>query len=227
MNAPLIEAQGLRKRFRGPAVDVDALVGLDLRVRAGEVVGLLGGNGAGKSTTLRILATVLPADGGQARIAGHDVATEAMAARARLGYVSQAGGVDDHVTGRQNLVFQGRLHGLDRRAVAGRAGDLLDGFGLTPIADTSPRTWSGGQRRRLALALGLIHRPQVLLLDEPTVGLDPPAKVALWQRVADLAATGAAVLLSTHDIEEVNRLCHRRLIIERGALASATGPSAW
>ena len=216
----VIEAAGLRKRYRGPAGDVPVLNGVTMAVDAGEVVGLLGVNGAGKSTTLRILAGLLTADAGRALIAGFDVAHDRQQARTRLGYVGQAGGLDEYVTARQNLVFQGRLHGLGARSAGQRADELAARFGFAPMLTTSPRTWSGGQRRRLALALGLMHRPAAILLDEPTVGLDPDIREALWAQITELAEDGAAVLLTTHYLEEARRLCTRALVMSGGVVTT-------
>jgi ABC-2 type transport system ATP-binding protein len=199
--------------------DVRALDGIRFSVREGEVFGLLGPNGAGKSTTVRILVTLTKPDGGRATVAGHDVVAEAGAVRRAIGYVPQASGVDREATGRENLQLQGRLQGLRGAELDGRVDELLELFGLGEKAEALVRTYSGGQKRRLDVATGLVHRPQVLFLDEPTTGLDPEARTAMWEELARLAERERlTILLTTHYLEEADRLAERVAIVSRGRI---------
>jgi daunorubicin resistance ABC transporter ATP-binding subunit len=207
-----VEAEGLVKRF-GETVALD---GVDLAVSAGAIVGLLGPNGAGKTTAVRILATLLAADAGRARVAGHDVATAPEAVRRSLGLTGQFAAVDDALTGRENLVWFGRLRGLAKRAAGDRAAELLATFGLEDAAGDRVKTYSGGMRRRLDLAASLVVEPEVLVLDEPTTGLDPRSRLALWDVVAGLRDRGVAVLLTTQYLEEADRLADRITVVDRG-----------
>ncbi|HEU0335674.1 MAG TPA: ATP-binding cassette domain-containing protein [Gaiellaceae bacterium] len=208
-----IVVDGLEKDYK----DVRALDGMTFSVPAGQVFGLLGPNGAGKSTTVRILVTLTRADGGQASVGGHDVARAAGAVRRAIGYVPQASGVDREATGRENLSLQARLQGMRGDAIASRSNELLELFGLDGKADALVKTYSGGQKRRLDVAMGLVHRPQVLFLDEPTTGLDPEARVAMWDELARLAAAETlTILLTTHYLEEADRLAERVAIVSRG-----------
>ena len=197
--------------------DVRALDGMSFSVPEGQVFGLLGPNGAGKSTTVRTLVTLTKPDGGSAAVAGHDVVREPAAVRRAIGYVPQASGVDREATGRENLILQGRLQGMRRGDAERRAGELLELFSLDEKADALVRTFSGGQKRRLDVATGLMHRPRVLFLDEPTTGLDPEARTAMWDELARLAAAESlTVLLTTHYLEEADRLAERVAIVSRG-----------
>jgi ABC-2 type transport system ATP-binding protein len=208
-----IVVEGLRKRYGG----VDALDGVSFRVREGEVFGLLGPNGAGKSTTVRILVTLTKADSGHAEVAGHDVARQANAVRRSIGYVPQASGIDPEATGRENLTLQGRVQGLGGAKLRSRVMELLELFGLADAADRTVRGYSGGMKRRLDVALGLVHRPRVFFLDEPTTGLDPEARAAMWEELERLAsAERLTILLTTHYLEEADRLAHRLAIVSRG-----------
>jgi ABC-2 type transport system ATP-binding protein len=207
-----IVAEGLVKRFGS----IVALDGLDLAVPTGAVVGLLGPNGAGKTTAVRILATLLAADAGRASVAGHDVATDPEAVRRSLGLTGQFAAVDDALIGRENLVWFGRLRGLAKRPAGERAGELLDAFDLGDAADDRVRTYSGGMRRRLDLAASLVVEPEVLVLDEPTTGLDPRSRLALWDVVAGLRDRGVTVLLTTQYLEEADRLADRIVVVDHG-----------
>ncbi len=198
--------------------------GIDLEVGAGDVFGLLGPNGAGKSTTLRMLTTLLTPTAGEAEVAGFDLRTEAERVRGRIGYVSQQGGVDLSVSGRRELVFQGRLYGLDRLTASARAEDLLRGFELKACADRAIQSYSGGQRRRLEIALGLVHRPVLLFLDEPTTGLDPQARAHLWDEIQGLRAQGTTVFLTTHYLDEADALCDRVAIVDHGSVVAEGTP---
>jgi ABC-2 type transport system ATP-binding protein len=210
-----ITVDGLRKSYG----DVQALDGVSFAVREGEVFGLLGPNGAGKSTTVRVLVTLTFADGGSASILGHDVRRDQNAVRRLIGYVPQDSGVDQFGTGRENLLLQGRVQGMGGRELRERAAELLDLVGIADAADRIVKTYSGGMRRRLDIALGLVHRPRVLFLDEPTTGLDPEARVAMWEEVSRLAeAESLTILLTTHYLEEADQLADRLAIVSRGKI---------
>src|SRR3954471_19152692 len=214
-----VEAVDLRKSYptgRGKP-PVTALDGLGFAVEAGTVHGLLGPNGAGKSTTVKILSTLSRADGGTASVAGVDVRTDPDAVRRRIGLVSQKPSSDPMATGRENLVLAARIQGLNRSEAGDRAAWLLDRFGTADAADRLVRTWSGGMARKLDVAIGLVHRPQVLFLDEPTTGLDPEARAELWAEIARLAEKDQmSVLLTTHYLEEADRLAGRLAIVDHG-----------
>jgi ABC-2 type transport system ATP-binding protein len=217
-----IEATGLVKTYSG---DVRALDGLGLEVEQGTIFGLLGPNGAGKSTAVKILTTLSRPDEGEARVAGIDVLRDPGNVRRRIGVVGQRGGLDPQATGRENLVLQGEIHRLPRRELRARADELLDRFGLSEAADRIARTYSGGMQRRLDIALGLIHQPQVLFLDEPTTGLDPEVRAAMWDEISRLAAEdGLTILLTTHYLEEADRLASRLAIVDRGRVVAAGSP---
>ena len=219
-----IVVDGLEKTY-GRAVR--ALDGIRFSVPEGEVFGLLGPNGAGKSTTVRILATLTRADAGRAVVAGHDVASEPAAVRRAIGYVPQASGVDREATGRENLILQGRLQGMRGHDLEQRSADLLETFGLTDKANALVRTYSGGMKRRLDVAMGLVHRPHVLFLDEPTTGLDPEARAAMWEELEALArAEQLTILLTTHYLEEADRLARQVAIISRGRVVVEGEPEA-
>ena len=197
---------------------------MDLRVEPGEIFGFLGPNGAGKTTTLRMLATLLAPTSGSATVAGADLLREPARVRERIGYVAQGGGTDPAVTGREELVLQGRLYGLDARTAAARATELLALLELEPAADRPTATWSGGMKRRLDLGLGLIHRPQVLFLDEPTTGLDPQGRAHLWDEVRRLREAGTTVFITTHYLDEADALCDRLAIIDHGRIVAEGSP---
>jgi ABC-2 type transport system ATP-binding protein len=219
-----VVVSGLEKTY---GKDVRALDGMTFSIPEGQVFGLLGPNGAGKSTTVRILVTLTRPDGGTATVAGHDVAREPDAVRRAIGYVPQASGVDREATGRENLVLQGRLQGMRNADTDRRAGELLELFSLDEKANALVRTYSGGQKRRLDVAMGLMHRPQVLFLDEPTTGLDPEARTAMWDELARLAsAEQLTILLTTHYLEEADRLAERVAIVSRGKVVVEGAPDA-
>lgn len=222
--AHAIEAEGLVKNYPG---DVRALDGLSITVGRGEILGLLGPNGAGKSTTVKILTTLVRPDAGAAAVAGHDVLRRPDRVRRVIGVVSQRSGADPEASGRDNLVLQGRLYGMGGARVRGRAAELLARFGLEDAAGRPVKTYSGGMRRRLDVALGLVHRPQVLFLDEPTTGLDPEARASMWAEIARLAGDDAlAILLTTHYLEEADRLARRLAIVDRGRVVVQGTPDA-
>ena len=209
----------------GSKQGIRALDGLDISVPRGMIYGLLGPNGAGKSTTVKILTSLARPDSGQARVEGVDVLARPGQVRHMIGVVAQRSGADPTATGRENLILQGRLYGLRGAAVRARADELLAHFGLTEAAGRLVRTYSGGMQRRLDVALGLIHRPAVLFLDEPTTGLDPESRAAMWQEIARLAGgDGMTVLLTTHYLEEADRLASRLAIVDRGRVVATGTP---
>ena len=220
MSDTAVEVDGLRKAFGA----VLALDGLSFRVPAGSVLGLLGPNGSGKTTTVSILSTALRPDAGRATIGGLDVVADAARVRRVIGFAGQFAAVDPNLTGRENLTLIGRLSRLGRTQARVRAGELLGSFGLTAAADRLVRTYSGGMRRRLDLAAALLHRPPVLFLDEPTTGLDPESRFALWDSVRDLSLSGTTVLLTTQYLEEADTLADQVVIISAGKVAGTGTP---
>jgi ABC-2 type transport system ATP-binding protein len=217
---PVIETNGLRRSFRTRRGEVEAVAGIDLRVDAGEIVGFLGPNGAGKTTTLRMLTTLLEPSGGEARVAGCDLLTEPRRVRERIGYVAQGGSTDPTVTGRREMVLQARLYGMDRATAVARAAEVLAALDLEACADRKSGTYSGGQRRRLDLGLGLVHKPQLLFLDEPTTGLDPQSRAHLWEEIRGLREQGTTVFITTHYLDEADALCDRLAIIDHGRIVA-------
>ncbi|WP_328989561.1 ATP-binding cassette domain-containing protein [Kribbella sp. NBC_01245] len=225
-----ITAVDLTKTYPGSGRNksrVRALDGLSFEVAEGAVLGLLGPNGAGKSTTVKILTTLSRADSGTARVAGFDVVKDQRAVRLAIGYVPQQSSADPMATGLENLVLGGRIYGLSKTEAVRRASELLGRFGLTAAAGRQVRTYSGGMQRKLDVALGLVHRPRVLFLDEPTTGLDPEARADLWAEVERLAADeGMTVLLTTHYLEEADRLADQLAIVAQGKVVAAGSPEA-
>jgi ABC-2 type transport system ATP-binding protein len=221
----MIETHELRKSFKTRKGAVEAVRGVDLRVEAGEIFGFLGPKGAGQTTTLRMLASLLAPDGGTATVAGHDLRQAPARVRQCIGYVSQAGGVDSSATARENLVLQARLYNLPKPAAQARAAELIAAFELGVFADRAG-AYSGGQKRRLDLALGMVHRPPLLFLDEPTTGLDPQSRARLWDEVRALRANGTTVFLTTHYLEEADALCDRLAIMDGGRLVAEGTPDA-
>ncbi|MFG2977686.1 ATP-binding cassette domain-containing protein [Streptomyces sp. NPDC048331] len=213
-------SEGLEKNFG----EVHALRGLDLAVPEGTVCGLLGPNGAGKTTAVRILTTLTAPTGGRALVAGHDVTRDPAAVRRAIGVTGQYASVDGDLTGRENLRLFARLAGLRGRAGRTRADELLEHFGLTEAADRMTGTWSGGMKRRLDLAAGLVTRPRVLFLDEPTTGLDPAARAQIWTAVRALSEAGTTVLLTTQYLEEADRLADEIVVVDRGRVAATGTP---
>jgi ABC-2 type transport system ATP-binding protein len=213
---PAIHAEGVRHSFG----DVVALDGLDLAVEPGTVFGLLGPNGAGKTTLVRVLATLLRPTGGRASILGHDVVAEPLAVRRRIGLAGQFAAVDGELTGRENLEMVGRLYRLPIREAKSRAAEVLERFGLGDAADRRVSTYSGGMRRRLDLGASLTGRPPVMLLDEPTTGLDPRTRQELWSTVDELRRDGTTILLTTQYLEEADRLAQRIAVVDHGRIAA-------
>ncbi|OKJ77721.1 ABC transporter ATP-binding protein [Streptomyces sp. CB02460] len=223
----VISTSGLARTFMGTSGPVEAVRCLDLTVAAGEIVGLLGPNGAGKTTTLRMLTTLLAPTGGAATVAGRDLVADPAGVREQCGYVAQSGGVDPHTTVREELVTQGRMYRLGKAAAVVRAAELAGELGLSDLLDRRTATLSGGQRRRLDIAMGLTHRPAVLFLDEPTTGLDPGSRADLWDLVRRLRdAHGTTVVLTTHYLDEADALADRLVVIDGGLVAAEGTPAA-
>ncbi len=216
-----IEATGLRKAY----AETPVLAGVDLRVRPGSVFSLLGPNGAGKTTTVRLLCTLLRPDAGSARVAGLDVVADRHRVRRAISLTGQHAAVDELQTGEENLRMMGRLSGLGRAAARARARELLASFGLADAARRRAGTYSGGMRRRLDLAAGLVGEPSVVFLDEPTTGLDPRSRQALWETVAGLAGDGVTVFLTTQYLEEADRLADRVAVLDRGRIVDEGTPA--
>jgi ABC-2 type transport system ATP-binding protein len=212
----IIEAEGLVKVYRSRKSEVRALDGLDLTVPEGSVLGLLGPNGAGKTTAVRIFATLLRPDAGQATVAGYDTVREAQELRRIIGLSGQYAAVDENLTGRENLWLFGRLYQLRSKEAHARADELLEQFDLLDAADRVIKTYSGGMRRRLDLASALIGRPRLLILDEPTTGLDPRSRLAMWAIIRDLVTDGTTVLLTTQYLEEADELADAIVVVDRG-----------
>jgi ABC-2 type transport system ATP-binding protein len=211
-----IEVTGLRKSF-GDHVVLD---GIDLQVPAGTVLALLGPNGAGKTTVVRILSTLIAPDGGEVRVAGHDLARDPVGLRASIGVTGQFAAIDDLLTGEENLRLMSDLHHLPRGEGRGRSRDLLERFDLVEASSQRPSTYSGGMRRRLDLAMGLMGRPRVLFLDEPTTGLDPRSRRAMWDIVRELVASGVTILLTTQYLEEADQLADTIVVLDQGHIVA-------
>lgn len=226
MNA--IEIKDLKKSFYGKNRQeiVSAVKGITLSVKKGEIYGFLGPNGAGKTTCLRMLTTLLPIDEGEVKIGGHDVKRNPKKVRKHIGYVGQLGGTDTEATGRENLMLSGLLYGMSKNAVKEQIAVLIKLLDLHEIIDRLAKTYSGGQRRRLELGLGLLHRPGVLFLDEPTTGLDPQNRANLWDHIRKLKALGMTVFLTTHYLEEADELCDRVCIVDKGVIIAQGSPAA-
>ncbi|WP_435284698.1 ABC transporter ATP-binding protein [Streptomyces koelreuteriae] len=223
----IISTAGLARTFQTKRGPVQAVRGIDLTVREGEILGFLGPNGAGKTTTLRMLTTLLEPTGGAATVAGHDLATDPAGVRRACGYVAQSGGVDPGITVREELVTQGRLYRLSRADAAERAEELARDLGLADLLESKCAALSGGQRRRLDIAMALTHRPKVLFLDEPTTGLDPGSRADLWDLVRRLRDEyGTTVFLTTHYLDEADALSDRLVVVDRGVVVAEGTPSA-
>jgi ABC-2 type transport system ATP-binding protein len=219
----IIEAEGLRKEF---SQEIVAVAGIDLSVEQGEVFAFLGPNGAGKTTTVRMLTTLLRPTSGKARVAGYDVYNEQHSIRRSIGVALQEAGLDGLATARELLELQAKLFGMDNRTARRRAGEMLELVGLVDAADRQVKTFSGGMKRRLDLASALVHEPLVLFLDEPTEGLDPASRAAVWQEVQRLnSETEMTVFLTTHYLEEADRLADRLAIIDHGVIVAEGTPA--
>jgi len=215
-----LDVRGLRKRYG----DLEVLAGIDLEIEQGECFGLLGPNGAGKTTTLRLCLGLTDPDGGDITMLGHPVPAQARAARARIGVVPQMDNLDPDFTVRENLLVYARYFGLRPRDMAQRLPALLDFAGLAGRADTKIQTLSGGMKRRLTLARALVNDPDVIFLDEPTTGLDPQARHVIWERLRQLLNQGKTIVLTTHFMDEAERLCHRIAIMDRGRIIAQGTP---
>jgi ABC-2 type transport system ATP-binding protein len=220
----VIATRALRRTFKSRKGLVEAVAGVDLRVNRNEVFGFLGPNGAGKTTTLRMLATLLDPTSGEATVAGFDLRRQPAQVRQHIGYVGQAGGADPQVSGREELILQGRLYDMSKAQAKARAAELIDRFEISEAADRLVKTYSGGQRRRLDIAIGLMHHPELLFLDEPTTGLDPQARARMWDEVRSLRSSGTTVFLTTHYLEEADALCDRLAIIDHGKIVAEGTP---
>ena len=220
LNTPIIATRQLARTFKTRGGTVEAVRGVDLRVEAGEIFGFLGPNGAGKTTTLRMLATLMAPTAGEATVAGADLRREPQEVRRRIGYVPQGGSTDAAETGRGELVIQGRLYGLSAVEAKARATEVLRALDLEAAADRYTGTYSGGMKRRLDVGLGIVHRPAVLFLDEPTTGLDPQGRARMWDEIKRLREAGTTVFLTTHYLEEADALCDRLAIIDHGRIVA-------
>ena len=220
----VISVRQLRRVFKSRQSTVEAVAGIDLEVYAGEIFGFLGPNGAGKTTTLRMLATLLPPTSGDATVAGQDLRRHPGEVRRRIGYVGQRGGADPEITGRSELIFEARLYGMSSAEARLRAAELIETLELESCADRKVSTYSGGQKRRLDVGVGLVHRPQLLFLDEPTTGLDPQSRARMWDEARQLRDEGTTVFLTTHYLEEADALCNRVAIIDHGKIVAVGTP---
>jgi ABC-2 type transport system ATP-binding protein len=224
----MIETKGLTKSFtsrdKREKKTVEAVRGVDLDVADGEIFGFLGPNGAGKTTTLRMLATLIEPDGGEATVAGADLRTAPGEVRQRIGYVAQGGSTWDESTAREELVLHARMYGLSKAEAERRAARALDAFQLTEYADRRCKTYSGGQRRRVDIALGIIHEPRIVFLDEPTTGLDPQSRAHMWDEIRRLRAEGMTVFITTHYLDEADALCDRVALIDHGQIVAEGSP---
>ena len=226
----MIETRGLSKTFEAKkkkkTVTVNAVVDVTLKVAEGEIFGFLGPNGAGKTTTLRMLSTLIQPSGGDASIAGYDLRKEPAKVRKAIGYVQQGKATWDEATGREELILHARMYGIDKATAMARAEEAVKAFDLTEIADRRCKTYSGGQRRRVDVAMGVIHRPKVIFLDEPTAGLDPQSRAHMWEEIRRLRGEGMTVFLTTHYLDEADALCDRIAIIDAGSIVAEGTPVA-
>jgi ABC-2 type transport system ATP-binding protein len=222
----VIKARGLARQFRARGHTVDAVQGVDIDVSRGELVGFLGPNGAGKSTTLRMLTTLLRPTAGEAVVAGCDLLADPAGVRKRIGYVGQGHGSGDEQKVIEEVVLQGQFYGFSAADSQRRAGELMDLFDLTEVAGRTAGTLSGGQKRRLDIAMGVIHAPELLFLDEPSTGLDPQSRSNLWDRIRSLRAAGTTIFLTTHYLDEADALCDRILVIDHGKIVAEGTPDA-
>jgi ABC-2 type transport system ATP-binding protein len=224
--SPIIEASGLRRTFKTRGKVIEAVKGIDLRVNEGEIVGFLGPNGAGKTTTLKMLCTLLEPTGGTASVVGADLRADPIAVRRRIGYVSQAGSTNSMARAGQEIVSQGQLYGLDRATATARGQELLKALELDDVWDRPCGKLSGGQRRRLDIVMGLIHRPKLVFLDEPSTGLDPQSRANLWSHIRKLRdELGTTVFLTTHYMDEADSLSDRLLVIDHGTIVAEGTPA--
>jgi ABC-2 type transport system ATP-binding protein len=227
MATAIIHTKQLRKTFpgRGDQKTVNAVDGVNITVHQGEIFGFLGPNGAGKTTTLQMLTTLLKPTAGEAQIAGYDLQAEPEKIRRVIGYVSQVGGADSSANAYENLILHARLYGMSHHEAQARATSLIERFAMQEFASRQVATYSGGQRRRLDLALGLVHKPRIIFLDEPTLGLDPQSRAYLWQEIRRINQEGATVFITTHYLDEADALCSRLAIIDHGTIVAEGDPA--
>jgi ABC-2 type transport system ATP-binding protein len=223
MNSIIVTKQ-LKKSFPTKNGFYEAVRGVDLEVFKQEIFGFLGPNGAGKTTTLRMITTLLPIDSGEAYVAGYDVQKQPQEVRKRIGYVSQQGGADRSATGYENLLLQGRLYGMSQAETKKAADHLIDSFSLGDCIQRFVSTYSGGQQRRLDVALGMIHKPKILFLDEPTTGLDPQNRANLWNQIKALKKEGIAIFITSHYLDEIDFLADRLAIMDQGKIVEVGSP---
>jgi len=224
----ILQTKNLKKTFLGKGKKkketVEAVKGIDLTVKKGEIFGFLGPNGAGKTTTLQMLTTVLSPTSGDAKVAGFDLLKEPQKIRERIGYVSQAGGADTSTNAFENLILQARLYGATREVAENRANELVERFQMTEFAKRKVTSYSGGQKRRLDLALGTVHQPELIFLDEPTTGLDPQSRAYFWEEIKKISKDGTTIFLTTHYLEEADNLCDSVAIIDHGTVVAQGTP---
>lgn len=221
---PIIDVKNLKKTYSSGKDMVSAVNGIDLVVHKGEIFGFLGPNGAGKTTTMRILTTLLKPTSGTVHIAGFDVVEQENMVRSHIGYVSQSGGLERSATARENLILQARVYGMTKSEAEARANELINSLELNSFADRLVETYSGGQRRRADIALGMVHKPKLLFLDEPTIGLDPQSRAKIWQEVKKLRANGTTIFFTTHYLDEADQFCDRVAIVDKGKIVALGTP---
>jgi ABC-2 type transport system ATP-binding protein len=228
MSNSILVTDKLSKTFQSgkgkKAKNVEAVKGVALQVNQGEIYGFLGPNGAGKSTTLNMLTTLLSPTAGMATVSGFDLLKEPEKVREQIGYVSQAGGADTFANAYENLILQSRLYGINKTDAGKKAAELVTRFQMNEFAEREAKTYSGGQKRRLEIALGIVHRPKLLFLDEPTTGLDPQSRAYFWEEIKRLKSEGMTVFLTTHYLEEADNLCDRVAIIDHGTIVALGTP---
>lgn len=220
----IISTNNLKKSFLIKNGVFEAVRGVDLEVFEQEIFGFLGPNGAGKTTTLRMLTTLLPIDSGEAIVAGFNVKIHPQEVRKRIGYVSQQGGADRSATGRENLILQGKLYGMSQEEAIQGANNLISTFALSECIDRFVSTYSGGQQRRLDIALGMLHKPKILFLDEPTTGLDPQNRANLWNQIKALKKEGMSIFITSHYLDEIDFLADRLAIMDQGRIIEVGSP---
>lgn len=221
----IIEIKNLKKIFVSGKTKIVAVDGIDLTVQKGEIFGLLGPNGAGKTTTMRIITTLLKPTSGTVDIAGLNVAKQANAVRTCIGYVGQAGGLERSATARENLLLQARVYGMNKSQAEERVDELINTLGMKEFADRLVEKYSGGQRRRVDIALGMVHKPKILFLDEPTIALDPQIRAQIWNEIKKLKANGTTIFFTTHYLDEADQYCDRIAIVDHGKIVALGSPA--
>jgi ABC-2 type transport system ATP-binding protein len=220
----ILKTEKLRKVFKGKKGVVESVKDVTIEVQKGEIFGFIGPNGAGKTTTMRMLTTLLQPTSGKVSIAGHDLMKEPHAIRQKVGYVSQSGGLDPHTSAQENIIFQAQLYGASKTQASQRAQELIQALALESFAQRPVNTYSGGQKRRVDIALALVHHPLLVFLDEPTTGLDPHSRAHLWQELKKLRSQGTTIFLTTHYLDEADALCDRIAIIDHGTIVTQGTP---